>query len=122
MINKAAAWSLEYVYCSGCSGGMVQFNYGLAEVRRHASLDTDYTHGYLTTTWGWVWPAVLLRSAAVRSFGSRPHSRNQAPDKGVALLHLVLSSPVIDCQPDLITSSVILRSHFARKTALLAPS
>ena len=47
----------------------------------------------------------------------------QSPrDMGVALLHLVLSSPVIDCQPDLITSSVILRSHFVRKTALLAPA
>ena len=64
MINKAAAWSLEYVYCSGCSGGMVQFNYGLAEVRRHASLDTDYTHGYLTTTWGWVWQCARSSSLA----------------------------------------------------------
>ena len=86
MINREAAWSLEYVYCSGRCGGMVQFDCGLTEARRHVSLDTEYTHGHWTSTWGWVWPAVLLCSAAKRSFGSRPHSRNQAPNMGVALL------------------------------------
>ena len=42
MINREAAWSLEYVYCSGRCGGMVQFDCGLTEARRHVSLDTEY--------------------------------------------------------------------------------
>ena len=50
------------------------FNNGLAEMRVQASVDTDYTHGHWTTTRGWVWPALLLRSAAARSFVGRPRA------------------------------------------------
>ena len=62
------------------------FNDGLAEARRHASPDTDYTHGHWATTRGWVWPALLLRSAAARSFGSRPHLRGTTQAWGLRRL------------------------------------